>query len=87
MPIIATNVGGVSTLIEDDLEGILVQEGEPYSLAGAIVELTNNYERAKTLGSNARTKAFKRHEPAAIIDSLLKIYDTITNKNGRKNLS
>ena len=59
MPIIATNVGGVSPLIEDRVEGILVQEGEPYSFAGAIVDLTNNYEYAKFLGQNARERSIR----------------------------
>jgi glycosyltransferase involved in cell wall biosynthesis len=87
MPIIATNVGGVPTLIEDEHEGILVQEGEPYSMAGAIVELTNNYEKAKKLGSNARINAFKRHEPGNIVKSLLEIYENIIHEDGRKKIS
>jgi glycosyltransferase involved in cell wall biosynthesis len=87
MPVIATNVGGVSSLLENEMEGILVQEGEPYSLAGAIVELTINYEKAKQLGRNARIKAHKRHNPDDILKSLLNIYDKITYENGRKELS
>ena len=87
MPVIATNVGGVSSLLEDEVEGVLVQEGEPYSMAGAIVGLTNNYEKAKLLGSNARKKALKRHDPNEILSSLLKIYDNIIHDDGRKNLS
>lgn len=87
MPIIATNVGGVSSLITDEVEGILVQEGEPYSLAGAIVELINNYEKATLLGSNARNRALRRHDPDEIMKSLLKIYDNIIYEDGRKNLS
>jgi len=87
MPIIATKVGGVSTLIDNKKEGILIQEGEPYSLAGAIVELTNNYEKAKQLGSNARIKAFKRHEPNELVKSLLRIYENIIYEDGRKDLS
>ena len=86
MPIIATNVGGVSSLIEDEVEGILVQEGEPYSFAGAIVDLTNNYEKAKQLGCNARIKALKRHQPDNIMKNLLKIYKTIIYEDGRKDL-
>jgi glycosyltransferase involved in cell wall biosynthesis len=87
MPIIATNVGGVSDLIEDEVEGILVQEGEPYSFAGALVELTNNYEKAKQFGRNARTKAFKRHNPDDILKDILKIYKTIIYEDGREDLS
>ena len=86
MPIIATNVGGVSSLIEDEVEGILVQEGEPYSFAGAIVDLTNNYEKAKQLGCNARIKALKRHQPDNIMKNLLKIYEEIIYEDGRKDL-
>jgi glycosyltransferase involved in cell wall biosynthesis len=86
MPIIATNVGGVSSIIEDEAESILVQEGEPYYLAGAIVDLTNNYEKAKQLGYNARIKAFKRHQPNDIIRNLLKIYEEIIYEDGRKDL-
>jgi glycosyltransferase involved in cell wall biosynthesis len=87
MPIIATNVGGVSTLIENEVEGILVQEGEPYSFAAAIVDLTNNYEKAKQLGCNARIKAFKRHNPNDILENILKIYNNIIYEDGRKDLS
>jgi glycosyltransferase involved in cell wall biosynthesis len=87
MPIIATNVGGVSTIVENEVQGILVQEGEPYSFAGAIIELTNNYEKANKLGRNARIKAFKRHNPNDILDGILKIYNTIIYEDGRKDLS
>ena len=87
MPVVATNVGGVSALLEDEEEGILVQEGEPYSLAGAIVDLINDYEKANQMGSNARIKALSRHDPEKIMDSLLKIYDNIIYEDGRKSLS
>jgi glycosyltransferase involved in cell wall biosynthesis len=86
MPIIATDVGGVSSMIEDKVEGILVQEGEPYSLAGAIVDLTNNYEKAIELGCVARKKAFIRHQPDDILKNLLKIYEEIIYEDGRKDL-
>lgn len=77
VPIISTNVGGISSLITDNVEGILVQEGEPYSMAAAIINLTNDYESAKLLGENARKKAFERHNPRKIATRLLEIYRTI----------
>jgi len=88
MPIIASNVGGVSTMIEDEVEGILVQEGEPTRLAGAIVSLTNDYEKAKhNLVAIARIKALKRHERMTYWKNLQNIYETIINEYGRKDLS
>ena len=84
MPVISTNVGGVSSLIDDNVDGILVQEGEPYSLSAAVINLTNNYEYAKLLGENARKRAIKRHDPEKIVNRLLDIYKTIISENDRK---
>jgi glycosyltransferase involved in cell wall biosynthesis len=77
MPVISTNVGGISSLINDGVEGILVQEGEPYSMAGAVIELVNDYNFARSLGQNARKRATKRHYPPAIADRLIEIYEAI----------
>jgi glycosyltransferase involved in cell wall biosynthesis len=83
MPVISTNVGGLSTLINDTVEGILVQEGEPYSMAGAILELANNYEKARLLGQKARIKALARHKPESIVKNILSIYDEIIFDDGK----
>ena len=87
MPIVATKVGGVNSIIQDKVEGLLVQEGDPYSLAGAIVELINNYEYAVSLGKNARDRAISRHNPHQIGTSILNIYEKLIIENGRKGLS
>jgi glycosyltransferase involved in cell wall biosynthesis len=83
IPIVATNVGGVSSLITDGVEGTLVQEGEPFSMAGAILEYTTDYDRAKILGQNARKRALKRHNPKEILDTLVRIYNSILDSNGK----
>ena len=55
-PCIATNAGGTSSLIEDGNNGILIQDGDAYSMAGAIIELTENYNIAIDYGNSARKK-------------------------------
>jgi glycosyltransferase involved in cell wall biosynthesis len=77
MPIVATNVGGLDSLITDKIEGLLVQEGDPFSFAAAIVELANNYNYAELLGKNAREKAIIRHNPEEIGMRLLDIYNKV----------
>jgi glycosyltransferase involved in cell wall biosynthesis len=84
MPVISTNVGGINSLIDDNIDGILVQEGEPYSLSAALISLINNYENAKLLGENARKKAIIRHDPEKMVNCLLDIYNTILLENDRK---
>jgi glycosyltransferase involved in cell wall biosynthesis len=82
MPVISTNVGGICSLMDDGVDGLLVQEGEPYSLAAAVINLINNYEYAKLLGENARKRSVGRHAPDQIVKQLLSIYETILTENG-----
>jgi glycosyltransferase involved in cell wall biosynthesis len=77
VPCIATYAGGTNSLLEDDKEGVLIQDGDPYAMAGAIIELKDNYGKAIALGNNARTRALLRHDPMKITADLLEIYKTI----------
>jgi glycosyltransferase involved in cell wall biosynthesis len=77
MPIIATYAGGIPSLIQDKKDGLLVQDGDPYALAGAIVELCNNRKYASDLGTNARSRALIRHNQGKIVKDVLEIYNSI----------
>ena len=77
MPIITTYAGGIPSLIVNKKEGLMVQDGDPYSLAGAIIELINDRTYASNLGINARSIALLRHDKEKIIRDILKIYDSI----------
>lgn len=77
MPIIASMVGGSDTLLENKMEGILIQDGDPYSLAGAIYQTKQNYKRAIEMGSNAYKKASIRHNPKKIVNEVLHAYQYI----------
>jgi len=80
MPIIASYAGGTCSMLENNKEGILVQNGDSYSLAGAILESINNYDKAKLNGSYARDRAIKRHNKDIIVDSLVSTYNHIINR-------
>jgi len=77
MPCIATFAGGTGSLIEDGKNGILVQDGDPWAMAGAIIELTKNTQVRISLGREARLTAMKRHNRAQIISDIMDIYTTI----------
>ena len=77
MPVIATFAGGTGSLLEDKKEGLLIQDGDSYSMAGAILELINNPEKATEYGEKARLRALKRHNPENIKQTLLNIYGRI----------
>lgn len=77
VPCIATNAGGTASLMEDGKEGLLIQDGDPYALAGAILELVEDYDRARWMGANGRKRALDRHDPEKIVNDLLSIYQKI----------
>jgi glycosyltransferase involved in cell wall biosynthesis len=57
MPIVATNVGGLSTLIANGIDGILVPPGDPQLLAEAITQVARDCRAAKEMGRAAYQKA------------------------------
>lgn len=77
MPCIATYVGGTPSLLENGIEGILVQDGDPWVMAGAILELYFNPEVAKQFGMRARERALRRHDHDHIVDTYIRIYNDI----------
>lgn len=74
MPIVASFAGGTNSILKDGEEGILVQDGDPYSFAGAIVEMAADFPMAKKFALNARNHALNRHDKSKIIDDLIKVY-------------
>ena len=79
MPVIASFAGGTSSMLENEKEGILVQDGDPYMYAGAIVDYYMDFKKAKAYGENARRRAMERHNPQRIREQLLHGYKNIMN--------
>ena len=71
----------IGSLLTDKVEGILIQDGDPWSMAGAILELHRNPVWAKQLGTNARTRALERHNKEKIVSDLIEIYSSVIDKN------
>ncbi len=80
MPCIATFAGGTGSLLEDKNEGILIQDGDPWVMAGAIFECYKDKETYIKYGANARIRALKRHDKKKIVNDLLDIYSDVINK-------
>ncbi|WP_259013908.1 glycosyltransferase [Emticicia fluvialis] len=80
IPIIACNVGGLSTLIHHNISGILVPANAPYEMAFEILSLFKDSNKAQKIGSDGRSKATARHDREKILSDTLSIYDKIVNK-------
>lgn len=80
IPIITTCAGGIPSLIEDKKSGYLIQDGDPWAMAGTIMEVIKNYNEAIALGENAKNIAKKRHNSDSIFNYILNTYKTLINQ-------
>lgn len=81
MPCIASNVGGTSSLINDNVDGLLYQHTDPLSLMSQILWLSNNYNKGIEMGDKARVRALKRHDKLEIYERLISCYSIINGYN------
>jgi glycosyltransferase involved in cell wall biosynthesis len=55
--VVSTNVGGIPYLLDDEVDGLLIQPREPRALAAAIRRILTEPELAQRLSENAHRKA------------------------------
>jgi len=77
MPVVATFAGGTDSMLESGSQGMLVQDGDSYSLAGAITELAEDFEKSRQYGQNARKAALERHDPKKVANEIIDVYKAI----------
>lgn len=77
LPVLATNVGGLSSIIKDGETGILFPANDPYTLANLIKELFSDKEHCVLLSNKSKVFAKKRHDPNKIREDILSIYKNI----------
>ncbi len=75
VPVIATNVGGVSSIIRDKETGILVQTNEPDMAAFHLKVMSENYNMRCNLSKAAYDCAVKRHDPEKIVSAIFEVYN------------
>jgi glycosyltransferase involved in cell wall biosynthesis len=79
LPVIACNVGGISSLIENNVNGILVPSNAPFELVTAIKTLAMDSNLSYRLGNQAKLTAMKRHNREKISTDILQIYKILSD--------
>jgi glycosyltransferase involved in cell wall biosynthesis len=81
LPIIATNVGGVSEQLADGVSGVLVPARAPHQLAGAIERLVGDEELRLRLGREARDRVARAFPIEPVVAALEEIYGSLTPRH------
>jgi glycosyltransferase involved in cell wall biosynthesis len=68
-PVVATQISALPDLVADGESGYLVPRGDPSALAGVLVDLSREPERAERLGKVGRSRYLERFTAERMIDS------------------
>lgn len=74
LPCVATRVGGIPEVIEDGVNGRLVDPGQPEALARVLAEILQDGEQAGRLGAAARRCVEERFTLEQMVDRYLECY-------------
>lgn len=77
MPCIASNVGGIPSLIEDGKNGLLVQKGNIKDLSEKMMLLITNKKLRENIGAQAAKDAYQRHYPSMVANQTISVYKEI----------
>jgi glycosyltransferase involved in cell wall biosynthesis len=82
LPTIATCVGGIPEIIEDQISGVLVPPKDPWALAAAILRLLNDKELCTRLAKAGRERALAKFDFGRVAEALTRLYQRPTLADG-----
>lgn len=83
LPIVATAVGGVPEMVEDQASALLVEPRETRAMAEAIARVMIDTDFARKLAANAHALVATRYAPETYVRSLVELYREIIVKRSQ----
>lgn len=74
LPVVATSVGGIPEIIENDESGILIEKENPEALLSALIKLFGNADLRKKLGENLKKKVETEFSLNKMLRDTLEMY-------------
>jgi N-acetyl-alpha-D-glucosaminyl L-malate synthase BshA len=74
VPVVATNVGGLSEVVRHGETGLLVPAADPPALAAAVLKLLADEPRRAAMGRAARADALARFRPEPVVERVEGLY-------------
>ena len=79
VPVVASNTGGIPSMVMHEKEGLLFEKGNAKDLAKAVMQTWEESTQVVRMNENARSKARKTHDADKNYTTLLEIYNNIIN--------
>ncbi len=83
-PVVASDQGQISEVIQDGVNGLLVPPGDAQALAAALKKLIDYPDLRSRLGQQARQDAIKEHSWEHYITHLEQVYKSVISRHDRR---
>ncbi len=75
VPVVSTGVGSVPEIIDDGIDGMIIESEDTAGLASALETLEGDEEQAAVMGARARVKAEDRYSVRGMVDSYARLFE------------
>jgi glycosyltransferase involved in cell wall biosynthesis len=79
VPSVATNVGGIPSMIKNNVDGILFEKHDVDGLVEIVKSLATNMDLQDKLSMNARARALERNYPPNVANRYIEVYKLLLN--------
>jgi glycosyltransferase involved in cell wall biosynthesis len=86
LPVLATSVGGVPDLVEDQITGFLVPPSNPAELMAKLIWLSSRPQKALDVASTARSRVLARHSTERMASDYEALYARVARRGRSSDL-
>jgi colanic acid/amylovoran biosynthesis glycosyltransferase len=83
LPVVSTVHGGIPELIDDDLTGYLVPEGDVHALVSRLERLSRDFAASARVSTAARRLIVQRHDIEKLNDRLVRHFEALVSDGAR----
>ncbi|HEX2952202.1 MAG TPA: glycosyltransferase family 4 protein [Armatimonadota bacterium] len=80
VPVVATRVGGVPEIIDDEKNGLLAEPGNPQDIADKVIRLLKDPEFAKQMAEAGNTSVRSRFTAERMVGETVALYTSLMNQ-------
>ena len=76
-PVVAADVGGVSSLVKDSITGLLVRPGDTRSLTESLLWMVEKPEMREKMGAEGQRRIYPSHDISQLVENIGLLYSSL----------